>query len=124
MAALRGPGAVAPKRRPGTAEDIDGAPAPAIDKGFGRHGPRCTARLASFLEEEASWGSQDSTTTCNPLTRVGTANRLISDGMGFVEVSGGLSFSEGKVFPPRGEGFCFARSKLLIEDLQGLPVLF
>jgi hypothetical protein len=54
MATLRGPGTAVPsKRRPGTAGDIDEA-LEAIDKGFGGHGPRCTARAASFFEEEAS----------------------------------------------------------------------
>jgi hypothetical protein len=88
MATLRGPGTVAPKRRPGTAGGIDEA-LTAVDKGSGRHGARCTARLASFLEKKASWGLQGPTTTCNPLTRVGTASRPISGGIGPVKVSGG-----------------------------------
>jgi hypothetical protein len=46
---------VAPKRRSGTAGDIDEA-LEVVNKGFGRHGARCTARMASFLEERASWG--------------------------------------------------------------------
>jgi hypothetical protein len=53
MATLRGPGTVALKRRPGTTGNIDEA-LTATDKGFGRHGARFTARLAIFLEEEAS----------------------------------------------------------------------
>jgi hypothetical protein len=34
---------------------IDEAPE-AINKGFGRHGPRCTARVASFFDEKAPSG--------------------------------------------------------------------
>jgi hypothetical protein len=80
--------AVAPKRRPGTAGGIDGA-LTAIDRGFGRHGARCTARLASSLEEKKRRLPEDprgftTTTTCSPPTRVGTANRLLSGGIGFV----------------------------------------
>jgi hypothetical protein len=55
MAALRGPGTAAPKRRSGTAGDIDEASG-AVNKGFGGHGARCTARAASFVEEEPPWG--------------------------------------------------------------------
>jgi hypothetical protein len=44
MAALRGPGTAALKRRPGTAVDIDEA-LEAVNKELGRHGARCTARM-------------------------------------------------------------------------------
>jgi hypothetical protein len=36
--------------------------------------------------------------------RVGTASRLIFDGIGFVKSVGSLSFGEGKVFPARKQG--------------------
>ena len=50
MATLRGPGTVALKRRPGTTGAAIDEALTAIDKGFVRHGARCTARLASSCE--------------------------------------------------------------------------
>jgi hypothetical protein len=56
-------------------------------KGFRRHGPRGTARMAISLKRRLRRRLQGFTTTCNPLARVGTVSRLISDGIGFVKVS-------------------------------------
>jgi hypothetical protein len=56
----------------------------AINKGFRRHGPRGTARMAISLKRRPRRRLRGFTTTCSPLARVGTASRLISDGVGFV----------------------------------------
>jgi hypothetical protein len=57
--------------------------------------------MASFCEEEASFGIlQGFTTTYSPLAiRVGTANRLISGGIGCVKVHGAQASVKEKFFP-------------------------
>jgi hypothetical protein len=79
------------------------------------------ARVAIPLKRKLHLGLQGFATTCNPLTRVGTLYRLISDGIGPVGVSG-AQVSVKENFLPRGKAF--ARPKLLMEDLQGLQMLF
>jgi hypothetical protein len=88
MAALRGPGTVALKRRPGTAGDIDKA-LTAIDRGFVRHRARCTARarLASFCEGEASFGIARLYHNVQLPDQGRQGYRLSCDGIGFVRVS-------------------------------------
>jgi hypothetical protein len=68
------PGTAAPKRRPGTAGDIDEA-LTAIDKGFGRawgplHGQ---AGWRFSVKGELRLGLQGFNTTRSPLTRAGRA---------------------------------------------------
>jgi hypothetical protein len=86
MATLRGPGTVASKRRSGTAGNIDKALTVA-DKGFLRHGARCTARLASFYEGGASFGITRPYHNVQPPDQGQQGHRLSYDGIGFVKVS-------------------------------------
>jgi hypothetical protein len=87
MVTLRGPRTVAPKRRPGTTGDI-GKALTAIDKGFVRHGARCTAKLASFCEGEASFGITRLYHNVQPSDQGRQGYRLSCDGIGFVRASG------------------------------------
>jgi hypothetical protein len=64
MATSRGSGAAAPKRRPGTARAIDEA-LKATNKGFERHGLRCTARVASFFEGGGALLLKQAQCTCH-----------------------------------------------------------
>jgi hypothetical protein len=86
MVTLRGPGTVAPKRRPGTTGDI-GKALTAIDKGLIRHGARCTARLASSCEGGASFGITRLYHNAQPSDQGRQGYRLSHDGIGFVKVS-------------------------------------
>ena len=77
---------MASKRRPGTTGDIGKALA-VINKGFVRHGARCTARLASFCEGEASFGITRLYHNVQPSDQGRQGYRLSYDGIGFVKVS-------------------------------------
>jgi hypothetical protein len=65
------------------------------------HGARCTVRLASFCEGEASFGITRLYHNVQPSDQGRQGYRLSCDGIGFVNVPGAwvLSFGEGKVFP-------------------------
>jgi hypothetical protein len=110
MAALRGPGTAAPKRRPGTAGAIDEAPT-AIDKGVRRHGPRGMARVAISLSEEEV-PSEITKLHCNvqPSEQGRQGHRLRPGGMGFVKVPGRAQVSVKEKFFPRGEAPYKAKS--------------
>jgi hypothetical protein len=71
--------------------------------------------MAISLKRRLRRRSQGFTTTRNPLARVGTVSRLISDGMGFVKVSEAWASVKERLL---------TRSNLLIEDLHGLQMLF
>jgi hypothetical protein len=120
MATLRGPGTVASKRRSGKTGDI-GKALTVIDKGFVRHGPRCTARLASFCEGEASFGITRLYYNVQPPDQGRQGYRLSCDGIGPVKAPGAQVSVKEKFFL---RGKAFKRSNLLIEDLQGLQMLF
>jgi hypothetical protein len=57
------------------------------------------------------------------LARVGTVSRLISDGIGFVKVSEAQVSVKEMLFL-RGKASYIQGSNLLMEDLQGLQLLF
>jgi hypothetical protein len=81
-----------------------------------------TARMAISLKRRLRRRLQGFTTTHSPLASVGTASRLqVSDGIGFVNVSEAQVSVKEKFFP---RGKAVARPKLLMEDLQGLQMLF
>jgi hypothetical protein len=87
MATLRGPGTVASTRRPGTTGDIGKALTAINNKGFVRLGARCTVRLASFCEWEASFGITRPYHNVQPSDRGRQGYRLSFDGIGFVKAS-------------------------------------
>jgi hypothetical protein len=92
-----------------------------------RPGP-CTwhaGQDGDFFEEEASSKTLRLYHNAQPLlARVGTASRLIlSDGIGFVKVSGAQVSVKEKFFLLADQRL-LTRPSLLIEDLQGLRALF
>jgi hypothetical protein len=82
----RGSGTVAPTGGQGRRGASTKLQRPSI-KGFEGMGPAARPGWRVSVKGALRLGLQGFTTTCSPLTRVGTANRLPFDGMGFIKVS-------------------------------------
>jgi hypothetical protein len=67
-------------------------------------------------------GSHGFTTTCSPLTRAGTTNRLLFDGMGFVKASRAQASVKEIRFSCEGGLFAFYKAKSSDWGLQGPPM--